>query len=378
MALSKIETQALDVGQIGGRRNLIINGAMQVAQRGVETTGVTTPTYYSVDRMKFDIASCGTHTIRQSTDAPDGFSTSYEIEVTTAETNPTTTDKLAMQYLFEGQDLQHLKYGSASAQNITLSFWVKTNKTGTYSNEIIQTDNNNRHYSFNYTVNSADTWEYKTITISGDSSGLIDNGTGLGLVLKFWLDGGDSWTSGTYTADQWQARTNANVISSSSPHLADTIGNTWYITGVQLEVGSVATPFEHRSYGEEMVLCSRYYATSFKTKAPQNGTVFTSNDDHYYQPAWQHSGGSGVVGSRVYFITEMRAIPTITFYQNAGVSDTAGQFGFYNGSTWGRSTSINAHLNNRNGFNPNLSGTGAASHSNNWLISGGWAAEAEL
>ena len=340
MALSKIDPAGLDIGQIGGRRNLIINGAMQVAQRGTSATGVTTPAYYSVDRMKFDIGSCGTHTVSQAADAPDGFATSYKIEVTTAEATPTTTDKLAMQYLFEGQDLQQLKYGTTSAQDIALSFWVKTNKTGTYSNEVIQTDNSNRHYSFSYTVNSADTWEYKTLVISGDSIGLIDNDTGLGLVLKFWLDGGDSWTSGTYTANQWQARTNANVISSSSPHLADTIGNYWQITGVQLEVGTVATPFEHRSYGEELALCQRYY------QIIQEGAGSRDNSGSITVPGEYLIGvGFAYQSTRVMghyrYIVPMRAIPT------GAVSASSDIYCLATGGAWSAASAVNLRLNDR-------------------------------
>ena len=291
-----------------GRRNLIINGAMQVAQRGTSTSGITGTGYYAVDRFEWDLSSLGTHTVSQSTDAPDGFSNSSKIEVTTADASPTTNNRLAFLYFAEGQDLQALAYGSSGAKSITLSFYVKSNKTGTYSNELVQQDNSSKHYSFDYTINSANTWEYKTITFAGDASGVIDNDNGIGLQVKFWLGAGPTYTSGTYSTGQWQSRTVGNAASSSSPNVADTVGNTWQITGVQLEVGTVATPFEHRSYGEELALCQRYYQQLGRTSSDAGAIVGMVRNTHFT--------------SGFFFTTSMRAAPTGVAYGSNSTSGT--------------------------------------------------------
>ena len=254
----QIDGQQLPSAGALSNRNLVINGAMQVAQRSTSATGVTADGYYSVDRFKMEMNTIGTYTISQSTDAPDGFSNSLKYEVTTADASPAASDQVALEYRPEGQDLQHLNYGSSSAKSLTLSFWVKSDVTGTYSNELMQPDNSFKHYSFSYTINTADTWEHKTVTITGDASGVIDNNNEEGLLIKWWLGAGSNFTSGTYSTGSWAARTVANAVSSSSPNFASTVGNEWYITGVQLEVGSVATPFEHRSFSDELIRCQRY------------------------------------------------------------------------------------------------------------------------
>ena len=295
-------------------RNLIINGAMRVAQRTTSKTGVTASGYHSVDRFKAEISSMGTYTISQSTDAPSGFSNSLKYEVTTADASPAASDQSALEYRLEGQDLQHLNYGSSSAKSLTLSFWVKSDVTGTYSNELMQPDNSSKHYSFSYTINTADTWEHKTVTIAGDASGVIANDFGEGLLIKWYLGAGSNFTSGTYSTGSWKARTVANAVSSSSPNFADTVGNEWYITGVQLEVGSVATTFEHRSFGEELAKCKRYFQKSYSY-----GTAVGANttDGRYYFLLGVDSGARNKGGS-VYLGQEMRVAPTTNFYNDAG------------------------------------------------------------
>jgi hypothetical protein len=243
--------------QIGGRRNLIINGAMQVAQRGTETTGISSgASYYTADRWNFTTGSGGTWTASQSTTAPEGFSNSFKLECTTANASLSAGSLTGLQHAIEGQNLQHLKYGTANAETITMSFWVRSAKTGTYIAEIYGVDNA-RQISKAYTIDSADTWEFKTVTFEGDTIGSLDNDNNVSFWCVFWLVAGTDFTSGTLSTD-WTANTNANRVV-GQVNLADTVGNTFYITGVQLEVGTVATPFEHRSYGEELALCQRYY-----------------------------------------------------------------------------------------------------------------------
>ena len=239
--------------QIGGRRNIVINGAMQVAQRGTSFSLSGTADTFITDRFLISNSDTGAWTASQSTDSPTGFSNSLKMDCTTADTSPTF---LTLMTRFEGQDLQHLKKGTSSAEKTTLSFFVKSNKTGTYIAELRDIDNN-RTIGKAYTISSADTWEQKIITFDGDTTGAFGNDNGNSLQIIWYLAVGSVYNSGTL-ATSWGSRVNANT-AVGQVNLADSTDNEWYITGIQLEVGSQATPFEHRSFGEELALCQRYY-----------------------------------------------------------------------------------------------------------------------
>ena len=329
MAISKIDSDgigsggitadSLNIGQIGGRRNLIINGAMQVAQRG--TTGTSTG-YDSVDR--FEWGASGMDQLGgqsdQSTDAPTGFSNSYKITVTTAETTLDADERLYIQQKIEAHNLQQLCYGTSDAKTTVLSFWVKSSQTGIGSIWFYQGDAT-RAYTGNYTINSADTWEYKTVTISGDTSGTINNDNGPGLTIRFHLAAGSDLTGGT--ADEWAAFSSTNQAAGQTLNLAETLNATWQITGVQLEVGSVATPFEHRSYGEELALCQRYYQSSYNTGVSPGSSVDEfagSNGGQGVYHAFGTNVSGGVASSIGSFVTQMRTRPTVTVYDHSGNS----------------------------------------------------------
>ena len=293
----------------GGRRNLIINGAMQVAQRGTSFAGATTA--YHTDRW-IDVMNLGSWTISQSSDAPDGFGYSHKWDCTTANGTLAAGSELILATRLEGQDCQQLKYGSANAESLTLSFWVKSSKTGTYTVEFDQYGD--RQISRTYTIDSADTWEYKTVTVPGDTGGSIDNDNSAEFQLLFWLGAGSNLTSGTLNTSAWATTTNANRVSPSNVNLADNTANDWYITGVQLEVGSVATPFEHRSYGEELALCQRYYYRP----GYEASSLLT------YNIVYKDTGGgsSGWTSFQVPFPVTMRTIPT--FSHNLSDSNQSG------------------------------------------------------
>ena len=237
-------------------RNLVINGAMQVAQRGTSFTGLTSGTNYVADRYAFVVSGAGTWTLENSTTSLDDFKNSVKIDCTTAKASLGANDQCNFRYNFEGQDLQHLKKGTSAAESLTLSFWVQSNKTGTYIVELFDSDNT-RHISRSYTIDSSGTWEKKTITFPGDTTGSLDNDNNNSLTARWWLCVGTDWSSGTL-ATSWQAQDNADR-AVGQVNLADSTDNEWQITGVQLEVGSVATPFEHRSYGDELARCQRYF-----------------------------------------------------------------------------------------------------------------------
>lgn len=281
-------------------RNLIINGDMRIAQRGTSVTGRTTGGYLTIDRFDADIASGGTWSQSQSTEVPSsqGFTKSYKFDCTATKATLDAGSKVAVQTKLEGQMVQHLQYGSSNAQTVTLSFWVKSNKTGTYTLEYYLADDN-RHYTKTYTIDAANTWEKKTITIAGDTTGVIDNDNGNGLLLKWWLSAGSNFTGGTYTDATWAARTTANAVSSSNVNLADSTSNDWYLTGVQLEVGSTATEFEHLPVDVELARCQRYY---YRNSADSNYMSYASG-----------RANSTTVGVFTYnHPVTMRALPTYT------------------------------------------------------------------
>jgi hypothetical protein len=239
-------------------RNLIINGDMSIAQRGTSATGKTSDGYYFVDRWKTAISAMGTWTFSQSTTVPtgQGFGYSSKCECTTADASPSANDRIFFIQSLEGQMLQQLKKGTSNAESITISFWVRSNKTGTYIVEIYDHDNS-RHINKSYTINSADTWEKKTITFAGDTTGTITNDNGQSLQISWWLGVGSTYTSGSLQTS-WGSTTNANR-AVGQVNLADSTSNEWYITGVQLEVGTSASDFEFLPYDVNLRRCQRYY-----------------------------------------------------------------------------------------------------------------------
>jgi len=245
----------------GAFRNLIINGDMSIAQRGtsaIDITGIINLGYHTVDRLGLRVSASGTWTMSQETDVPNGqgFAKSAKIECTSAKETLFSGNFINVVYKFEGQNLQYLKKGTSSAESLTLSFWVKSNKTGTYIAELYDIDNA-RHLPKSYTINSADTWEKKTITYPGDTSGTLDNDNNNSLQISLWLGAGSNYTSGTL-ANSWQSAVSANR-AVGQVNLADTVGNEWYITGVQLEDGTTASDFEFLPYDVNLGRCLRYY-----------------------------------------------------------------------------------------------------------------------
>ena len=258
MAITRIGNPAIADIREPNFRNIIINGDMSLAQRGTSTASITGGGYYSCDRWRFDINSQGTWTQSQSTDVPtgQGFAKSTKLDCTTADASPAAGDLLAFVQKVEGQNLQYLKKGTSSAESTTLSFWVKSNKTGTYIAELVDSDNS-RQISKSYTISSANTWEKKTLTYAGDTSGAFGNDNGASLELHFWLGAGSNYTSGTLSTT-WTSITTANR-AVGQVNLADSTSNEWYVTGVQLEAGTTASEFEFLPVDVNLRRCQRYY-----------------------------------------------------------------------------------------------------------------------
>ena len=292
-------------------RNLALNGGMTVSQRGTSHSFAYngTTTGYSLDRMSFVTANLDslTCTITQSTDAPAGFSTSLKFTTGTPEAAIDANDIVYIQTLIEAQDLQHLQYGTSSAQTLTLSFYVKSSVTGTYGCTFYQGDAG-RNRTATYTINSANTWERKEITITGDTGGTINNDSGAGFQFAWNLATGSDWDSTDATA--WGAYVGAKWgYGHAQDGVITAAGATWQVTGVQLEVGEKATDFEHRSYGDELARCQRYYYRH------TDGSV--ANTHGVMSGMWYAT--ASVYGT-VHFPTEMRAAPTLQVFTNSNAA----------------------------------------------------------
>jgi hypothetical protein len=238
---------------------------MQVAQRGTSTASISGSinNYYTADRWNTFVADMGTWTQSVENDAPtgSGFRKSLKMLCTAADASPAASDLLVINHRLEGQNLQSLLKGTSSAQQLSLSFWVKSNVTGTYITQLNDSDNSNRHVNLAYTVNSSGVWEKKTIVFPADTTGALDNDNAQSLELRFWLGAGSNFTSGTLQTT-WGANTAANRAVGQT-NLASAISNYWQITGVQLEVGDTATPFEFKSFEDELLECQRYFEASW-------------------------------------------------------------------------------------------------------------------
>lgn len=239
-------------------RNIVINGDMQLAQRATSSSSITTSGYYTVDRFQTALSSLGTWTQSQSTDVPtgQGFATSLKMDCTTADASPSAGDFMVLGQYFEGQNLQYLKKGTANALPLTASFWVKSTKTGTFICELLDGDNS-RTISKSYTVSVSNTWEFKTVTFPGDTSGALDNNNERSLDLNFWLGAGSTYSSGTLQTT-WGARVDANR-AVGQVNIADNTANDFLITGVQLEAGEQASGFEFMPFDIDLMRCQRYY-----------------------------------------------------------------------------------------------------------------------
>ena len=288
-------------------RNIIINGDMSQAQRGTSTSSVSSGSTFPVDRFKFMPNALGTFTISQSTTVPSGqgFAKSIKVDCTTANASPGDGSTLQLVQYMEGQMLQHLKKGTSSAESVTISFWVRSNKTGTYTLELYDNDNT-RQISQTYTISSADTWEKKTLTFAGDTSGALGNDNGLSFAVQFWLATGANYNNQTLSTS-WSSVTQASRVSSSQVNIADNTANEWYITGLQMEVGTTASDFEFLPIDVNERRCFRYFQdyASFKlwTTALDGNTTTR-------------------LGGSMAYNTRMRATPSVSKTNNTGTIDS--------------------------------------------------------
>lgn len=293
-------------GQLGNR-NLIINGAMQVAQRSTSSTGLGANSgYFVTDRYAISVAdaSAGRFTMSQSSDAPEGFGYSLKLDCTTADTSIASGERFMLRHKIEGQNLQQLKKGTSNAESFTISFYVKGNASATYSLSLYDSDNG-RSISKTFAVTSS--WNRVSLTFAGDTTGAFNNDANSSLVLDWFLNAGSVYTSGTL-GTSWASNDNATRASGISSFFSST-GNNFFITGIQMEVGDTATPFEHRSYGEELAKCQRYYYQI--GGAGQGGGGFD-----YLAHGFVDSSSRAI--HLIQFPQNMRAAPTLVTSQTAG------------------------------------------------------------
>ena len=300
-----------------GRRNILVNGSMQIAQRATQVTGSTGTGYKTCDRWRINNSLLGTWTIDQSTDAPPGFGKSLKLTCTTAKPSPSSTNNIIVQQRLEGHDLQSLAWGTSSAKEFTISFYVKSSKTGNASFTALNTDNGNIMVSFPYTILSANTWEYKTITVPAYTAGPFDDDNARSMQIEWWLNSGTHYTGAGSHQTQWAALSQTQR-NASNLGIGGAVNDTWQLAGVQMEIGRNATDFEHRSFGEELALCQRYYCKSYKpTQAPGAGTSDGLQVIRNYDP--NNSRSDHPAG--VQFPVTMRDVPNITFYSQNGTAN---------------------------------------------------------
>jgi hypothetical protein len=225
---------------------------MRIDQRNAGAA-VTANGAYPVDRFIANNSNDGAYSAQRDTVAPTGFINSLKWTTTTADGSLSASQYAGIGQLIEGFNTADLAWGSANAKTVTFSFWVRSSLTGTFGGAL-RNSAANRSYPFTYSISVADTWEYKTVTVAGDTSGTWVTDNGVGIRVFFGLGAGTDWSG---TAGAWNS--NNNLTATGAVSVIGTLNATFYVTGVQLEVGSVATPFERRPYGMELALCQRYY-----------------------------------------------------------------------------------------------------------------------
>ena len=367
-------TQAAVLAQMGNTnqtfRNRIINGAMVIDQRnaGASVSIATTSDVYTLDRWAAAGQSAdGVFTVQQDTTIPAGFKNSMKVTVTTADSSIGASQYYLMQQNIEGLNLTDINWGTVNAQNLTLSVWVRSSVTGTFGGSLRGSfTTSTRSYPFSYTINSANTWEQKSITITGDQSGTWATDNSTGIRLTFSLGDGSSRLG---TANTWATANYTGVTGQTN--LIATNAATWYVTGVQLEKGSTATSFDYRPYGTELALCQRYYQKSFPI-----GTAPAQNTGSYVGSMSYTTSVAGTTGKGVFsypLFVPMRANATQTFYSPGNASAN-----FFNRATGAISGGVSIPYGDTSTNNINAFNTQVAGDSTGQFIAVHWTCEAEL
>ena len=316
-----VENYMSAVGLDVPMRNRIINGDMRIDQRATSLIDYG----YATDRWSYNPAAASKATVAQSSTAPAGFNKSLLV-TSSAATTPGSTDVYIIEQKIEGYNIADLGFGTANASTITISFWVRSSLTGTFGGALGNAGPD-RSYPFTYTINAANTFEYKTVTIAGDTSGTWATTNGAAFRVCFSLGCGSSRSG---TAGAWTGT--SNIFSATgATSVVGTNGATFYITGVQLEAGTTASPFEYRQYGTELALCQRYYCKSYQIgTVPQTST--TAGVFAIVAVTSPSSGQAGVGGGNKWPV-QMRTSPTVTIYSQIGTAGKLSSGGADNGTS---------------------------------------------
>ena len=329
-------------------KNLVINGGMLCSQRGT--------TFSQVGNTDITLARFGlihpysTHfDVSQSTDSPDGFSKSYKLDINVVDSSIGTGQFVAIRHKIEAQNLQQLAFGTSSAKSISLSFYVKSNKTGTFAVNIQQTDNSSKQVSAPFTISSANTWERKTFTFAGDTSGVINDDNGTGLTILWWLSAGSTYNSGT-SRSTFTAHADADSAVGCNVNILDSTDNNFFLTGVQLETSDAASDFEYRSFGQELQLCKRYcqvlqtnttgspftrFAVAIMQTTSSIRAIFNLSPEMRTIPSATKSGNfqifpaSGFSSGSFNIESGTSNFNTAIFLQSSGMSGTAGSAHYF-------------------------------------------------
>ena len=349
-------------------KNRIINGNMRIDQRNAGAS-VTPSNSYTLDRWCGIVTQASKFTVQQnagSVTPPVGF-TNYLGVTSSSAYSVGSGDTFFIYQAIEGYNMADLNWGSANAKTITFSFWVRSSLTGTFGGALLN-EANNRSYTFSYTISSANTWEQKSITIAGDTTGTWVTTNGVGINVRFGLGSGSTFSA---TAGVWGT---GNVVQSTgSVSVVGTNGATWYVTGVQLEVGTQATTFTTAggSYGAELALCQRYFTKSFATTtAPANSAAAS-----YEQTGVSFIGGYFASQFNPFPVT-MRSAPTMTYYSSANGTPSNNVWQIYDGG-WANASSLNGGNVTVNGFQNSWVYSGATVKGA-YYIAGHFTASAEL
>ena len=363
----------INAGGGGVNRNLVINGAMNVAQRGTSSTGVGGNSgYYVCDRWRIATNTSGRATLSQDSSAPSGFANSYKFACTTADTSIDSAEQFKLEQRIEGQNVQMFAKGTSDAKPFAVSFYVKGNASATYVCELFDEDNSRQCSKlFNVTTD----WTRVELTFPADTTGTFDDDNARSLTFGIFLHAGSDRTSGTLNSSGFASSTNANRAAGISSFF-DSTDRTFFITGVQVEVGQNPTEFEHEPYERTLAACQRYFEHCF---------------DHGYYPSDSNNYGNGMtlynsicwandnMRSQIHFLVRKRADPTVTLYNVTGLGSgtTANRWQWYPGTWEETNATTDASELCHTGIHVNIV-DGDAVAGSIYMVAGGWEADAEL
>jgi len=369
----------INAGGGGVNRNVIINGAMNVAQRATSASGLggsgAYDGYNTCDRWGTYFNTSGALTQSQDSSAPSGFANSLKFDCTTADTSIAAGEYVFLTQRIEGQNLQSFAKGTSDAKPFAVSFYVKGNASATYACELFDNDNT-RHISKTFNVTTD--WARVELSFPADTTGAFDDDNARSFDFRIWLHGGSTYTSGTIASSAWAADSNANRLGSGTTSFLDSTDRTFFLTGVQLEVGQNPTEFEHEPIEKTLLKCQRYYEHCYDLV----GTHFPADDVAFGNGMTLHNANCWADDNlrvQVHFLVRKRAVPTTTAYSVSGLGNgsTANRWDWYDGS-WGEMTGLtNMAETTAVGIHVSLIDTDATNKSA-YMAAGGWDADAEL